>query len=169
MRKKIDLSRKERTILNSTQQISKFLQGKTSNLKGINTFLLSPNCYLCSCASWICVCACIIFFSPLMSSLKLCKSFDFRFAQSQGGLGHYGESLWQVCKSKKCRLEGSEISPLQTRGSFPNWILSPAQSTWKKPHRALAEQKVVNHFLEERKKISITHVTLSRTSCQFWI
>ena len=120
---KIDLSRKERTILNSTRQISKFLQGKTSHLKGINTFLLSPNCYLCSCASWICICACIIFFSPLMSS-KLCKIFDFRFAQSSG---ETWTLWWKVCdkfvKVRNAGFYGSEISPLQNRGSSPDCIL----------------------------------------------
>lgn len=63
----------------------------------------------------------------------------------------------KAVKFHHCRLEEA----------FLTGFFSPAQSTWKKPHRALAEKKVVNHFLEERKKISITHVTLSRTSCQF--
>lgn len=130
MRKKIDLSRKERTILNSTQQISKFLQGKTSNLKGINTFLLSPNCYLCSCASWICVCACIISFSPLMSSLKLCKNVIFALHDLQGRLGHYGESLWQVCKVRNvsfkvatfhhCKIEKASLT-VSFCLSSPHW------------------------------------------------
>lgn len=98
---KIDLSRKERTLLHPTQQISKFLQGKTSNLKGINTPLLSPNCYLCSCTSWICVCACIIFFSPLMSSLKLCKNFDFSFSTIFSGEELVVKLCDKLVKSKK--------------------------------------------------------------------
>lgn len=148
MRKKIDLSRKERTILNSTQQISKFLQGKTSNLKGINTFLLSPNCYLCSCASWICVCACIIFFSPLMSSLKLCKNFDFRFAQSSG---ETWTLWWKVC-DKFVKVINAMWALWQwdfttvKRGSSPGCILFGLSTPHWRKHTEQCRKLVVNHF-----------------------
>lgn len=139
MRKKIELSRKERTLLQSTQQISKFLQGKTSNLKDVNTSLLSPNCYLCSGTSWICVCACIISFSPLMSSLKLGKNFDFSLCTIF--IGEDLDIIVKVC-DKFVKGRNAGIRPgCSTSANLASSPLPPLQSPLKKICRLTAEKQ----------------------------
>lgn len=138
-KKKPELSRKERTLLHSTQQISKFLQGKTSNLKDVNTSLLSPNCYLCSGTSWICVCACIISFSPLMSSLKLCKNFDFSLCTI-----FMGEDLDIIVKVCDKFVKGRNADIRQwcsTSENLASSPLLPLHSPLKKACRLTAEKQ----------------------------
>lgn len=63
----------------------------------------------------------------------------------------------KVVKFYYCRLE--EV--------FLIGFFSFVQFIWKKLYRAFVEKKVVNYFLEERKKISIIYVIFFRISCQF--